>query len=216
MKVPASTKSVMVCQNLPRGKRGRWLSWERDFDFLPGQIVGVTDDPNRPPRWYSLASGNKDSWASILFTPVDSGELSPILSRLVPGDRIWITPPQGSFLDKKKQAVWVATGTGVAPFLAMARSGFAGTRVLVQGARYLEDLYFREEWQKRLGKNYIACCTREQGVFDGRVTRYLESQKWPMDTHFFLCGSSEMVVDARDLLISQGIPFSQIVAEVYF
>jgi ferredoxin--NADP+ reductase len=216
MKVLASTKSVTVEQNLPLGNRGRWLSWERDFDFLPGQIVGVTDDPERPLRWYSLASGNQDPWASILFTPVEAGELSPILSRLLPGDRLWVTAPQGSFLDKKNKAVWVATGTGIAPFLSMARSGFAGSRVLIQGARYLDDLYFREEWQKHLGENYIACCTREHGVFNGRVTRYLETQRWATDTPFFLCGSSEMVVAVRDLLISQGIPFSQIFAEVYF
>ncbi len=31
-----------------------------------------------------------------------------------------------------------------------------------------------------------------------------------------LCGNAEMVVEVRDLLISRGIPFGQIRAEIYF
>ena len=33
---------------------------------------------------------------------------------------------------------------------------------------------------------------------------------------YYLCGSAEMVVDTRDILIEKGIPFENIVSEIYF
>jgi ferredoxin--NADP+ reductase len=37
-----------------------------------------------------------------------------------------------------------------------------------------------------------------------------------MDQKYYLCGSAEMVVESREILISKGIPFNNIVAEIYF
>ncbi len=33
---------------------------------------------------------------------------------------------------------------------------------------------------------------------------------------YYLCGSAEMVVDTRDILIRKGVPFDQIISEIYF
>lgn len=33
---------------------------------------------------------------------------------------------------------------------------------------------------------------------------------------YYLCGSADMVVEARDILISKGIPFGNIISEIYF
>jgi len=38
----------------------------------------------------------------------------------------------------------------------------------------------------------------------------------PEDQKYYLCGSAEMVVECREILISKGIAFSNIVAEIYF
>jgi ferredoxin--NADP+ reductase len=69
------------------------------------------------------------------------------------------------------------------------------------------------------GENYIRCCTAEtdEGVYPGRVTQFLEEQAG-LDPaiKYYLCGSAEMVVEARDILISKGIPFEHIISEIYF
>jgi len=36
------------------------------------------------------------------------------------------------------------------------------------------------------------------------------------DNRYYLCGSAEMVVQVRDILISKDIPFQNIVSETYF
>jgi ferredoxin/flavodoxin---NADP+ reductase len=73
--------------------------------------------------------------------------------------------------------------------------------------------------KKELGDRYIACCSRciNFDGFMGRVTQFLE--QWsgidPAKKHY-LCGSAEMVVDTRDVLIARGVPFGQIEAEIFF
>ena len=55
------------------------------------------------------------------------------------------------------------------------------------------------------------------GVYHGRVTRYLaEEESLDPELNYYLCGSAEMVVDTRDVLIRKGIPFNRIVSEIYF
>jgi len=116
-------------------------------------------------------------------------------------------------------AVWIATGTGITPFYSMLRSGKADGKVLIHGNRYLEQFHFYDDFHSAMGEDYIRCCSGEtsDGVFHGRVTRYLTGHPGlDPDIKYYLCGSAEMVVDTRDILIDQGIPFDQIISEIYF
>ena len=38
----------------------------------------------------------------------------------------------------------------------------------------------------------------------------------PVDRKYYLCGSAEMVVGTRDILISKNVPYDAIIAEIYF
>lgn len=210
---------VTVCENRQLGP-GFWLSWERNFSFHPGQVVGLTLEPQQAVRWYSLASGTQDVWASVLYTEVEGGELTPSLAKLKPGDKIYITPPQGMFSFPSRY-VGIATGTGIAPFLSAQKSGNLGLVQLYQGSRFLEGLYFHELWESLLGERYIPCCSREKNsnITFNRVTEALRQSSGQLggpQTAFRVCGSAEMVVEARDVLIEKGVPFRQIVSEVYF
>ena len=101
----------------------------------------------------------------------------------------------------------------------MLRSGKADQKFLIYGNRYLEQFHFHEEFSHQLGNKYIRCCSGEDdpGVFHGRVTAYLQEQDHlDPELKYYLCGSAEMVVDTRDLLIEKGIPFDQIISEIYF
>ncbi len=195
------------------------FGFPRDFDFTAGQVVGIALENGGPRRLYSICSGEMDQQVQILFNVIEEGYLSPLLAELQPGDTIWITEPRGEFTGRPGPAVWIATGTGIAPFYSMFRSGLAEGKILIHGNRYLEQFHFYDEFSSLMGANYIRCCTaeRDERVYPGRVTGFLTEQPDPDPAlNYYLCGSAEMVVDTRDVLISRGIPYDRILSEIYF
>jgi ferredoxin/flavodoxin---NADP+ reductase len=195
------------------------ISWKRTNDFHPGQVVKIASDPAMAPRIYSICSGNIDPEIRILFNVKEDGLLTPWLAGAIPGTKIWTCKPYGSFKDGKDPAWWIATGTGIAPFYSMFRSGISDNKTLIHGVRMLNQFYFEDELEWSMGKRYVRCCSQEQScnVFLGRVTKYLEEiDELPAHINYYLCGKALMVVEVRDLLISRGVPYQNILAEIYF
>lgn len=195
------------------------LSFKRTFEFLPGQVIAITTNNNISPRLYSIASGDSDSELEILYDVKSEGELTPKLSRLKKGDMLFYSLPFGEFVDNKNPSYWIATGTGVAPFVSMIRSGLYEHKKLIHGARDEQFFYFEELFKIRLVKNYIQCCSQcgQEQRFQGRLTLFLkQDNNLSLNEKFYLCGSAEMVVDVRDILIGKGVAFNNIISEIYF
>lgn len=194
------------------------ISFKRNFNFIAGQVIAL--GVNREQiRYYSIASGETDEIVDILYDIKPSGYLTPRLALLNSGDTIFYSLPFGSFTAQIGKALWVATGTGIAPFSSMIQSGITENIALIHGAASFNELYFYDSFTDKLGKNYHICLTRESHpkAYAGRVTELLKSFPLPdKDTFIYFCGSAEMVVDARELLIGRGFPFSNIKAEIYF
>lgn len=74
------------------------ISFRRTFDFIPGQVIKIGIDNVHPPRIYSICNGNKESEISILFNTKEDGFLTPKLAAMIPGDKILVSKPYGSFL----------------------------------------------------------------------------------------------------------------------
>lgn len=199
---------------------GAWLlSFERNFNFTAGQVVALGVAHDIAPRLYSIASGENDVLVEILYTEKLEGELTPMLSLLKPGDKIMVSEPFGTFTQVDDSAVYVAAGTGIAPFISRILSGKGENPTLIHGASYPEFFYYEKFLNQKLGKSYIQCCSRcdTDEVFQGRVTDFLQQWKnFNPNKKYYLCGSAEMVVETRDLLISRGVPFGNINAEIYF
>jgi len=199
---------------------GIWLfGFPRDFSFIAGQVIGIALEQNGPRRLYSICSGENDPEVLVLFNVIEEGYLTPRLAGIEPGETLWITEPRGEFFCGEGPEVWIAAGTGIAPFYSMHRSGRSEGKTLIHGNRYLEQFQFFDEFSSALGENYIRCCSGEEshGVFHGRVTSYLMEHPLPgPDLKYYLCGSAEMVVDTRDILIGRGVPFDRILSEIYF
>jgi ferredoxin/flavodoxin---NADP+ reductase len=194
------------------------ISFLRDLEFLPGQVVKIAIDNNHAPRIYSICSGNSEEEIKILFNIKDDGFLTPKLATMIPGEKILVSKPYGSFLGTEEKAWLIATGTGIAPFYSMLKSGLSQQKKLIHGVRNLNQLYFEDEIEEMLGDNYVRCCSGESScnTFPGRVTHYLDETQIFPDVKYYICGQALMVVEVRDLLIQKGIGFKNIMAEIYF
>lgn len=193
------------------------ISFNRDFEFLPGQVVKIAIDNSHAPRIYSICSGNTEDEVSILFNIKDDGFLTPKLAAMIPGEKILVSKPYGSFTGTREKSWWIATGTGIAPFYSMVKSGFTAEK-LIHGVRHLNQFYFEDELEEALNDNYVRCCSSELScnTIFGRVTDYLNKTEELPEVKYFICGQALMVVEVRDLLIKRGIQFENILAEIYF
>jgi ferredoxin--NADP+ reductase len=199
---------------------GRFLlGFHRDFDFRAGQVIGISLAEDGARRLYSICSGEREEEVQILYNVVDEGYLTPRLADAEVGDILWITEARGEFTCDEEEAVWIAAGTGIAPFYSMLRSGLGEGKLLLHGERYLEQYHFHDDFRATLGQDYLRCCSAEagEGIYHGRVSDWLREHPLPATgLKYYLCGSAEMVVDTRDILIELGIPFDHIVSEIYF
>lgn len=195
------------------------LETEKTGSFLPGQMVAVAMQPNDNLRLYSLASGIEHPYFRILYDVKPDGELTPILSKLIPDDYLHISKPFGRFTNQDEEAWWIATGTGIAPFISMMESNLSKNKTLLHGARFINQFYFSDSFYKTMGKRYLRFCTQETGpgIIMGRLTQYLkDSNNVTPKLKYYICGGADMVVEVRDILIGKGVPFDHIIAEIYF
>ncbi len=195
------------------------LSFRRHFNFIPGQVVAVAIHQNDDPRLYSIASGKDEDDMRILFDIKADGFLTPKLKELKVGEEIFISEPFGNFVPSGKDEWWVATGTGIAPFVSMVLSGCDLPQKLIHGSRTLSYFLYQDLLKDRLSVDYMRFCTREEGpdIISGRLTHWLKQQiSLPENIKYYLCGNPEMVVDVRDIILSKGIDFENIMAEIYF
>ncbi|MGQ1891556.1 ferredoxin--NADP reductase [Thermophagus sp. OGC60D27] len=195
------------------------LETERKFDFVPGQVVAVALNNHEEPRLYSIASGNGKEYLRLLFDVNPEGLLTPRMARLSKGDELFMSEPFGRFLGSSDPAWWIATGTGIAPFISMAESGMAINKKLIHGAKTPGEFLFADMFIRKMGDNYLRFATRESGpgIYRGRLTHWLkEATNLPKEIKYFLCGNANMVVEVRDILVRKGVEIDHVIAEIYF
>lgn len=189
------------------------------LDFEPGQYIslGVADDINM--REYSVYSPVDSEFLEVLIKEVEHGHVSKLLRRLEPGREVRLDGPFGFFtIDERarreRSFLFVGTGTGVSPFHCFAGSYPDLDYTLLHGVRTLEECYDRDAFDPIRHK---ACLTRDdRGDYRGRVTDYLREHPVAPETYCYLCGNCDMIYEAFDILIGQGVPADQLFAEVYF
>lgn len=208
-----------VSENMEIASGVYLLKVPRETDFSPGQIVALKLDARIEPRYYSIASGADESFLDLLYDVVPAGALTPRLSLLQTGDPLQVSDPFGSFLDRPGETWWIATGTGIAPFVSMAKSASTEGKHLIHGGRTPDRFYYRQYFARSLGERYTCCCSQGSPpwAYPGRLTAWLEERDdLPADARYMLCGGSAMVVEVRDILIGKGVPFENIASEIYF
>ncbi|CAB1063501.1 hypothetical protein D1BOALGB6SA_8284 [Olavius sp. associated proteobacterium Delta 1] len=170
-------------------------------------------------RDYTPVSAPEDPEIAFCIRKVDSGIFTPLLSTAEIGTRFDISMPEGYFTFKpsRRPPVFVATGTGIAPFCSMVRSGVTGF-TLLHGVDSPQDLYYQLKLEP-VADLYVACISSEHQspseYFRGRVTDYLKKHLPPAKYDFYLCGRREMIREVT-WLVDERFPGSLLYSELFY
>ncbi len=207
------------------------------FRFVSGQFVmlGLMVEGKPLLRAYSIASA---SWADELefySIKVADGPLTSRLQKIEVGDQILVgRKPTGTLildaLRPGKTLYLLGTGTGLAPFLSLAREPEVYERyekiIVTHTVREVRDLNYREMLSHELAADeilgelvapkliYYPTVTRQPFVTQGRITDLISSGKFfddiglpPLDREtdrLMLCGGPSVLADLKALLIDRG------------
>jgi len=187
------------------------------FKFTSGQRVTFIIDQYQ--RDYSIVSSPENSDLRFCIRNIKSGRMSTYLSSCAVKTTLHFKGPHGYFTFKPsvRPPIFVATGTGIAPFCSMAHSGIRGF-ALLHGVRSPTELYYKT-YLDTTAEKYIPCieATAQSRFkyFKGRVTKYLQEYFSSGTYDFYLCGKREMIKDVI-LIVDDLFPGSYIYTEIYY
>jgi len=187
--------------------------------FRAGQYVSVGLKNGAQRREYSIYSGENDDYLEILVREVINGNVSIQLMGVQPGDELAVKGPMGELMLKDEdryssRLVFIASGTGIAPFHSFLKSYPNIDYQLIHGVRFGAEAYEKDHYDLT---RYILCTSGDQsGTFHGRVTDFLEDGKAHPENRYYICGNSKMIYAVYGLLNKKGVPAERINLEVYF
>jgi ferredoxin-NADP reductase len=196
------------------------LTRPASFEFKAGQTIQFVHGDIK--RYYSIVSSPDEPTLTLCIRHIKEGAFSPILASAEIGTRFNLTGPHGyfTFIPSRRPPVFVATGTGIAPFASMARAGVKNF-TLLHGVTYPEDLYYRSFFSK-INASYIPCISaaiaayqQSPNLFQGKVTEYIRRILKRGEYDFYLCGGEEMTRDVT-MLVDECFPESLVYIEVFF
>lgn len=199
-----------------------------DFEFNPGQFVGIQVPTRDVPRAYSIVEVLKDQITFLIdFSP--NGINSKYFRKMNLGDTVKMSGPFGVFGLKNTalKKVFISTATGVAPFVPMIRKIFKESffetidTTLIFGEKYLSSDYASRIFFDILDRSnfkYYRCITREENLendldstiktFNARVTSLIPNLEFDFEsTEFYVCGSTQMVIDTVNLVKTMGAKY---------
>ena len=188
-----------------------------NFKYLPGQYVDIVKGDYK--RSYSIA--NNGSSANLVFyiKNYPQGRFSQYLfNEAKLNDLLRIEGPFGTFFyrkTQKKNIIFLATGTGIAPVKAMLEemnSNVADIQdkqiYLFFGGRTQKDLFWKPEFGD-LKIDFIPVLSKIDGDWMGEkgyIQDVLISKSIDLsDAIVYACGSENMIKDSNRLLIQHGL-----------
>ena len=208
----------------------RWLSEKsfeveltrpKGFQFKAGQTILICYQSLE--RYYSVITPPADQdRIALCIRHLREGNLSVVLADAALGTRFAFSGPYGyfEFRPSQRPAVFVATGTGIAPFVGIARSGVYGFTML-HGVRTAADLYYQTLFS-RSASQYVPCLSHpaaedleKPGIHRGNVTTYVSHRLAGGVYDFYLCGRQEMIRDIIHI-VDERFAGSLIYTEVFF
>ena len=212
-----------------------------DFRFRSGEFVMIGlpgEDGGKPVlRAYSIASPFWAEELEFFSIKVEDGPLTSRLQKIVAGDSVMMgKKPTGTLvLDALTggERLWlIGTGTGLAPWLSVARDPETYSRFgpvyVIHTVREVADLAYRDFFSHEIHDEpligdeakaqltYYPTVTRERFETPGRITDRIKSGDVfadlqlpigfsPNSDRVMLCGSMAMIKETGELLESYGL-----------
>lgn len=218
---PTVHKAGLVSRRwLSRGTFEITLTRPAGFEFQAGQSLCLLHEDLE--RHYSMVSAPDAEHIFLCIRHIQGGLLTPTLAEAKIGARFNFSGPHGYFMHRPspRPAIFVATGTGIAPFVSMVSAG-AGAMCLLHGVRRPEELYYRDILRKQI-KQYIPCLSdtdsespKIEDVFAGQVTEYIAGSIEPGEYDFYLSGNQTMIRDVTHL-VDERFSGSYIFTEIFY
>jgi len=214
--------------------------------FSSGQfvMVGLTKEDGKPlVRAYSIASPAWHEELEFYSIKVPDGPLTSRLQKIEVGDQVLIgRKPTGTLvldgLKPGKRLYMLGTGTGLAPWLSLARDPEVYERfdqvIVTHTVRNVADLNYRELLDHDLPNDevlgeliapklkYYPTVTREPFKTQGRITDLIESGQMfrdlgttpfdPAVDRVMLCGGPSVLADLKRQLLDLGYQEGSIAA----
>jgi ferredoxin--NADP+ reductase len=207
----------------------------RSGEFI---MIGLALEPKPILRAYSIASPGFADEIEFLSIKVPDGPLTSHLSNIQPGDEVLMgKKPTGTLvldaLKGGKRLFLISTGTGLAPFLSVARDPETYERfeqvIIVHTVREVAELAYRDLFERGIFEDelvgeqakaqlvYYPTVTREPFERPGRITDRTASGELFRDlgldrTQFdasedraMICGSMAMIKDVAAMLEAHGL-----------
>ncbi len=204
------------------------------LEFQAGQFVSFAEEiaGKHITRAYSISSapGNGNRF-SLCLNLVPDGRFSPFLFAMKSGDSVAMQGPLGTFTIREpaQDMIWVATGTGIAPFRGMLDVWRAlpqngrGRVTLIFGVRHEENLLYRADFEAAAEAlpdfEFQPTLSRPNTEWVGRaghVQRHvLEFIGDRLDLQIYICGLKLMVEDLRAQLKRIGFDRKQLIYEKF-
>ena len=198
-------------------------------------MIGLRVEGKPLLRAYSIVSANYEEQLEFLSIKVPDGPLTSRLQHIQPGDKIIVgRKPTGTllidYLLPGKRLFLLGSGTGLAPFLSVARDPESYDRfekvIVVHGVREVAELCYRDYLTKVLPNDevlgemvsrqmiYYPSVTREEFVNQGRITTLIDNGQLTRDLglpdldpavdRIMICGSPGLNKDMRAILDAKG------------
>lgn len=228
-------------QEIAEGLAILGVAADHPFAFAPGQYATLGlpgSDGKLIQRPMSIASpANRLTEYEFLVRHVPGGDFTSRLWQARPDDPVHIAGPKGRFVlqDDQRVCVFVASGTGLAPFMSMIRTlaSRASTRdiVLLHGVSRDRDLAWRSELESLAAGGafrlrYLATVSRPQECPDwqgltGRAEAVLADQLDRFNlrsdgTTIYACGNPQMVEAVSAIAAVRGFQPDHVRTELYW
>lgn len=205
---------------------------KEDFKFVAGQFINIkiNDGEKACFRAYSIASRPVGKIFNLCIKKIEGGRGSTWLKSLKTNDEIVFMSPSGklTFQPSSKKVIFVATGTGIAPFAGIIEDQLKQRNKqeieLYFGLRYEKDTFYQEKFEKLENENpnfhfYITLSRPENPDYKGQTGRVTEMLKTltidPKNTEVFICGLKDMLQEVNGIFLKKGLDPANIHLEQY-
>jgi len=194
------------------------------LNFLEGQYIDIIAS-NGIRRSYSIANSANKQVITLFIKKVNQGKLSEYwFHQAKENDLLRLEGPKGTFFlrENKKQIVFLATGTGIAPIKSildkLSETDATFDISLYWGNREPEDFFWQPDYAN-LNLTYKPVLSKQNKAWAGEIgyvqNVFVNNNNRLDNIQIYACGSLEMISSSQNVLMEQGLDEKYFYSEAF-